>query len=159
MTSDLQPRYPVALYYDGACRLCAGEMRNLMTRNTEGKLRFTDCSPADFSAGPAPRAALMRQMHAQDADGTVFTGVAALRVAYDAVGLGAMSGLLGLPVIAPLAARAYPVLARHRYLLPRWLIAPVFEHVLQRAARRAARRATACTSGACDRTTGHRDAA
>ena len=89
MTSDLQPRYPVALYYDGACRLCAGEMRNLMTRNTEGKLRFTDCSPADFSAGPAPRAELMRQMHAQDADGTVFTGVAALRVAYDAVGLGA----------------------------------------------------------------------
>ena len=158
MHTDLRPAYPVTLYYDGSCQICAGEMHNLMARNTAAKLEFTDCSPADFSTGPAPRDALMTAMHAQDANGAVYTGVAALRVAYGAVGLPALSRLLGLPVIAPLAARAYPVLARNRYLLPRWLITPLFEHVLQRAARRAARRTTACTTGACDRHADHNNA-
>jgi predicted DCC family thiol-disulfide oxidoreductase YuxK len=144
------PAYPATLYYDGSCALCAGEMRNLMLRNGAGRLRFVDCSPADFDAGPAPRAALMAAMHAQDAAGRIYTGIEAFRVAYGAVGLPLVSGVLGLPVVAQLTARAYPVLARNRHRLPRWLIAPLFEHASRRAAERAARRSAACAGGACE---------
>lgn len=145
MHSRHTPVYPVTLYYDGSCRLCSGEIRNLMARNRAGRLAFVDCSPADFSGGPAPRAALMEAIHAVDAEGRVYTGIATFRVAYAAVGLPLVSGLLGLPGVSHAAARAYPVLVRHRHRLPAWLIEPFFA----RAARRAAARSAACREGAC----------
>jgi predicted DCC family thiol-disulfide oxidoreductase YuxK len=39
-------RYPLTIYYDASCRLCDGEMRNLMLRNTEGRMVFVDASAA-----------------------------------------------------------------------------------------------------------------
>ncbi len=137
--------YPVTLYYDGSCRLCSGEMRNLRARDTSGRLAFVDCSPEDFCGGPAPRAALRTTIHAVDAAGRVYTGIESFRVAHAAVGLPIVSALLGLPGISHAAARAYPLLARHRRRLPAWLVEPF----LDRAARRAARHAASCRDGAC----------
>lgn len=145
MHSRHTPVYPVTLYYDGSCRLCSGEMRNLRVRDTAGHLAFVDCSPEDFTGGPAPRAALMTTIHAVDAAGHVYTGFESFRVAHAAVGLPIVSALLGLPGISHAAARAYPVLARHRRRLPAWLVEPF----LERAARRAARHAASCRDGAC----------
>jgi predicted DCC family thiol-disulfide oxidoreductase YuxK len=137
--------YPVTLYYDGSCRLCSGEMRNLRAHDTAGRLAFVDCSPEGFTGGPAPRAALMTTLHAVDAAGRVYTGIESFRVAHAAIGLPTISALLGLPGLSQAAARAYPVLARHRHRLPAWLVEPF----LERAARRAARRAASCRDGAC----------
>lgn len=139
------PVYPVTLYYDGSCRLCSGEIRNLENRDTSGRLAFVDCSAEGFTGGPAPRAALMEAIHAVDAAGRVYTGVATFRVAYAAAGLPMVSTLLGLPGLSHAAARAYPVLVRHRHRLPSWLIEPF----LDRAARRAAVRSAGCRDGAC----------
>lgn len=145
--SPNSPAWPVTLYYDGSCRLCSAEIHNLMARDTAGRLRFVDCSPADFASGPAPRAALMQAIHAVDAQGHVYVGVDTFRVAYEAVGLGLVSGVLGLPLVKQIAERAYPVVVRNRYRLPAWLIGPLFE----RAARRAAQRSAACRDGVCER--------
>ncbi|MDI3381315.1 thiol-disulfide oxidoreductase DCC family protein [Xenophilus aerolatus] len=145
MNIHLTSAYPVTLYYDGSCRLCSGEIRNLMARDTAGRLAFVDCSPEGFVGGPAPRAALMDAIHAVDAAGRVYTGVETFRVAYAAVGLPVVSTLLGLPGLSHAAARAYPVLVRHRHRLPAWLIEPF----LDRAARRAAVRSANCRDGAC----------
>ena len=145
MHSSHAPIYPVALYYDGSCRLCSGEMRHLRARDTAGHLAFVDCSPEDFTGGPAPRAVLMTTIHAVDAAGRMYTGVESLRVAHAAVGLPIVSALLGLPGISHAAARAYRVLARHRRRLPAWLVEPF----LERAARRAARHTASCRDGAC----------
>ncbi|MDN4587264.1 DUF393 domain-containing protein [Xenophilus aerolatus] len=145
MHSRHMPVYPVTLYYDGSCRLCSGEMRNLRVRDTAGRLAFVDCSPEDFTGGPAPRAALMTTIHAVDAAGHVYTGIESFREAHAAVGLPIVSALLGLPGISHAAARAYPLLARHRRRLPAWLVEPF----LDRAARRAARHADSCRDGAC----------
>jgi predicted DCC family thiol-disulfide oxidoreductase YuxK len=139
------PAYPLTLYYDGSCRLCSGEIRHLQARDRAGRLAFVDCSPADFTGGPAPRAALMEAIHAVDAAGRVYVGVDTFRAAYAAAGLPLVSGLLGLPLVSQAARRAYPVLVRHRYRLPGWLIGPLFE----RAARRAARRSAGCREGIC----------
>ncbi|MBB2485810.1 DUF393 domain-containing protein [Mitsuaria sp. WAJ17] len=139
--------YPLTIYFDGSCQLCSAEIRNLRLRDTHGRLRFVDCSPADF-VSPVPgadRSALMNAIHGVGAQGQVLRAVAVFDAAYRAVGLPWVSRLLSLPMIRTLANRAYPWLVRNRYRVPRPLIAALFE----RAARRAAARA-ACRSGSCE---------
>ncbi|MBS0450214.1 MAG: DUF393 domain-containing protein [Proteobacteria bacterium] len=145
MTSIHHPAYPLTLYYDGSCRLCSAEIHNLKARDTTGRLALVDCSPEGFTDGPAPREALMNAIHAVDAAGRVYVGIDTFRAAYAAAGLPWVRTMLGLPLLSGMARRAYPVLVRHRYRLPGWLIGPLFE----RAARRAQRQSAACRDGAC----------
>jgi len=145
-----QALYPLTLYYDGSCQLCSAEIRNLALRNTLGRLRFVDCSPADFNS-PIPgtcRADLMQQMHALGAQGQVLRAVDVFMAAYRAVGLPGVGRLLAHPVVRPIADRAYPWIVRNRHRLPRWLIGGLFEHAARRAATRAASQAQ-CRDGAC----------
>ena len=133
--------YPVTVFFDATCALCAAEMGSLKARDAAGRLRLVDCSPDEFTGGPAPRHALMTAIHAVDAAGHLFVGVPALRICRVAVGLPSGSFLLDLPVIAPLADRAYAVLARNRRRLPRWLVTAL--------AGRAARHTPTCANGNC----------
>lgn len=141
--------YPVTLWYDGSCRLCSGEIRNLAIRDTRARLRFVDCSAEDFQGGPAPREQLMNAIHAVDARGRVFIGVDSFEVAYRAVGLEFIARLLTARWLRPWAVRAYPWVVRNRHRLPGWLIGPLFDRLARRAARRAAARASACRDDAC----------
>ena len=114
--------YPLTVYYDASCPLCVAEMGAMKARDADGRLDLVDCSPAGFSGGPAPRQALMTAMHAVDAEGRVRSGMAAIRACRKAVGLPSGGMLLDLPVVGALADRAYAMLARNRYRLPRWLV-------------------------------------
>ena len=133
--------YPLTVYFDATCVLCTAEMSAMKARDAAARLDLVDCSPAGFNAGPAPREALMAAIHAVDAAGQVFVGVPAIRACRDAVGLPSGSFLLDLPWIAPMADRAYAVLAHNRYRLPRWLVALV--------AGKAARSSRTCAVGNC----------
>ncbi|MDH6167985.1 putative DCC family thiol-disulfide oxidoreductase YuxK [Variovorax boronicumulans] len=115
--------YPLTVYYDATCPLCVAEMAAMRARDAADRLSLVDCSPLGFSGGPAPREALMTAMHTVDAAGRVLAGVAAIRACRAAVGLPAGGALLDLPLVGALADRAYAVLARNRYRLPRWLVA------------------------------------
>ena len=147
--------WPVRVYFDASCRLCAAEMHNLRVRDHAQRLRFVDCSTPGFAAGPAPTAQLMQAMHCQDARGQVFVGVDAFRVLYHAVGLDGVQHALANPLIGGLSRRLYPWVARHRQQLPAWLIAPVFERAARKAAHQAAaqaaQRSQACAQGRCER--------
>lgn len=143
------PLYPLTLYYDGSCPLCSAEILNLQLRNADGRLRFVDCSPADF-ASPIPgttRADLMRQMHGLGARGQVLRAVDVFQAAYRAVGLPGVSRLLAHPLLRPLADRAYPWVARGRHRLPRALVRGLFERAARRAAERAVR--ARCGTAGC----------
>ena len=133
--------YPFTVYFDASCALCTAEMSAMKARDAADRLNLVDCSPAGFDAGPAPREALMTAIHAVDAAGQVFVGVPAIRACRDAVGLPSGSFLLDLPLLAPLADRAYAVLARNRYRLPRWLVGLL--------AGKAARSSRTCAGGNC----------
>jgi predicted DCC family thiol-disulfide oxidoreductase YuxK len=133
--------YPLTVYFDATCILCTAEMRAMKVRDSAARLELVDCSPAGFDAGPAPREALMTAIHVVDSAGQVFVGVPAIRVCRDAVGLPSGSFLLDLPWVAPLADRAYGVLARNRYRLPGWLVALL--------AGKAARSSRTCAGGNC----------
>ncbi|MDA8444051.1 thiol-disulfide oxidoreductase DCC family protein [Paracidovorax valerianellae] len=134
--------YPLTLYFDSRCRLCAAEMGNLMVRNTDGLLRFADVWAPDFEGPPAgtTQEELLTLIHARQADGGLLRGVAVFRAAYEAVGLGWVTAATRWPVIGPLADKVYPVLARNRYRLPQWLVQGLFERASGAAARRAAAR-------------------
>lgn len=142
--------YPLTLYYDASCPMCNGEMQNLMLRNTDDLLRFVDASAPSFSAFPpgTDRAALMALMHAQRADGQVVHGIEALRLAYQAAGLGWVARVMDAPLIRPLGDWLYPIVARNRYRVPR-PISRLFETTLRRAAERRGG-ASPCRDGACD---------
>ncbi|WP_169717454.1 DCC1-like thiol-disulfide oxidoreductase family protein [Comamonas serinivorans] len=143
-------QWPVQVYYDASCRLCAAEMTNLRVRDLQQRLRFVDCSAPDFASGPVGRADLMQAMHCQDAGGRVFSGVDAFRVLYHAVGLDPVQRALAHPLLGGLSRRLYPWVARYRQRLPAWLIAPLFERAARRAALAAAQRSQTCSAGRCE---------
>ncbi|MFM9921471.1 DUF393 domain-containing protein [Variovorax sp. H27-G14] len=138
MNANTLPAYPLTIYFDASCAICSAEMSHMKARDTTGRLQLVDCSAAAFSSGPAPRDALMAAIHVSDAQGRVFVGVPAIRLCRTAVGLPSGGFLLDLPLVAPLAERAYALLARNRYRIPRWL-----------AARLAGRVAPSCDDGNC----------
>lgn len=144
--------YPLTIYYDASCPLCNGEMQNLMLRNTSGHLRFVDVSPAEFVSPLAdtPREDLMSLIHARRADGQLVRGVDVFQLAYRAVGLAWVVAPTNWPVLRQLARKAYPLLARNRYRIPRWLIHIMFEGPTRKAAQRAAQRAR-CNDQTCSR--------
>ena len=141
--------YPLTLYFDGRCPLCMAEMRNLMVRNTAGHLAFVDASAEGFEPPPGVSLeAMMQRLHAQAADGRWLQGVAVFAAMYEAVGLSWVARALNWRWARPLADACYPWVARHRYLIPRALVAPLFERALRRAAARSANR---CAEGSCER--------
>lgn len=142
--------YPLTIYYESACALCNAEMTNLQLRNTRKLLAFVDISAPGFSGLPegTTLAAMLEEIHGQQADGTVLRGVDVFRAAYAAAGMPAVSRVLNLPLVGTLADRAYPWVARNRHRFPRRLTAFVFETGIRRAAEQAARRAH-CGTDAC----------
>jgi stearoyl-CoA desaturase (delta-9 desaturase) len=141
--------HPLTLLYDRACSVCRLEMDRLHERDRGSKLRFVDISAAGFdpSAWGASQAELEALLHAVDAQGRIHRGVPALRLAYDAVGLGAIWAPTAWPLLRPAFNAAYAAFARHRYRISR-VVAPLIEHV---AAARMARRMRRCSGGTCGR--------
>ncbi|MDO5290765.1 MAG: DUF393 domain-containing protein [Pseudomonadota bacterium] len=123
MPADRPATYPLTLFYDASCPLCAAEMGALKQRDAQDLLRLVDCSAPGFDGAPAgcAPADLMRLLHAQTADGRVLVGVPAFEAAYAAVGQRTVVAALRLPGLRALAQWLYPHLARHRQRLPRAL--------------------------------------
>jgi predicted DCC family thiol-disulfide oxidoreductase YuxK len=148
--------YPITLFFDGECPVCSLEMDHLAERDALKRLVFVDIKQPGFDVAPYARSAgvepgqLLQGMdnliHAALPDGSLVKGVKVFRLAYGAVGLGALTAPTALPVIGPLAEAAYAVFARNRYAFSAAFM-PLIARV---AASRAARRAAACKEGACD---------
>lgn len=138
--------YPLTLLYDGNCPICKLEMDNLQARDAHGRLLLVDIAAAGFDIAPYARAHgvshadLMALIHAVRADARLVVGVEVFRLAYGAVGLGALTRPTGWPLLAPVFDRAYAIFARHRYAMSA-VIAPLIERV---AAARALKRSQAC---------------
>jgi predicted DCC family thiol-disulfide oxidoreductase YuxK len=97
-------RFPITVFYDASCPLCADEIHMLKSRDDSDKLVLVDCSTLE-----SPE--FMRRLHVRDADGLWLVGVDAFRAIYSAVGLKTL-GFLWL-LLRPI----YPWIARHRQML------------------------------------------
>ncbi len=144
--------YPLTLYFDGACPVCALEMEHLRARDAEGRLAFVDISAPGFDAASlgTTHAALDAALNGRLADGRVLQGVPVLRLAYEAVGLGALWRPTAWGPLRPLADAGYRVFARHRRAISA-AAAPLIDFIAERRARRGAQRLRACTDGTCQR--------
>ncbi|MBA5875647.1 MAG: DUF393 domain-containing protein [Nitrospira sp. CR1.2] len=111
--------YPLTVFYDGACPLCAREMALMKRLDRNHRLNLCGFSALGYEAestGLDP-ARLGAVLHAQWEDGTIMTGVEAFRAIWQAVGLGILVRLSRLPVIDPLLIRAYAWFAQNRLWL------------------------------------------
>jgi predicted DCC family thiol-disulfide oxidoreductase YuxK len=143
--------YPLTLFYDAACPVCALEMDHLRERNAAGRLLFVDINTPGFDAGRygTSYAAMDAQIHGLRADGELVHGVQVLRLAYEAVGLGWLWAPMRWAPLAPVADVAYRVFARHRQAISR-TAAPLINGLRRWRAWRMSRRMATCQGGACE---------
>ena len=142
--------YPLTLYYDAACPVCALEMDHLRERDAERRLRFVDISAPGFDAAAlgVRFADLDAAIHAQRPDGSWLSGVQVLRLAYEAVGLGWAWKPVGWAPLRPLAESGYRLFARHRHRISR-AAAPLIAGLRAWRAERTQARMRSCRDGAC----------
>ena len=118
------PTFPLTIFYDASCPLCASEMHALKARDSEERLRLVDCSAASFDDGGfaaegITRAAMLARIHARDAHGRWLQGVEVFVEAYRAAGFERVARTLAHPRVRPWFDRLYPWIARNRYTLSR----------------------------------------
>ncbi len=116
--------YPVRVFYDASCPMCASELHALKRRDREGRLELVDCSAPEFDASPdrdesVSRAALMARIHARDASGRWLVGLDAFAVVYQVAGLTALARIWSDPLWRPVLDPFYAWVARNRQLLSR----------------------------------------
>ena len=122
--TDRPVRFPLTIFYDASCPMCAGEMRVLKARDRGNRLALVDCSAPEFEEDELlgdglRRSDLMNLIHARDAHGRWFVGPDALALAYGAAGLETMAHFWGSSRLRPWLGRLYPWIARHRRILSR----------------------------------------
>ena len=113
-------QFPLIIYYDASCPMCATEMHTLKETDFTNKLILVDCSATNFSepaSCPATREAMMERIHAQDANGQWLKGVDVFAVAYEVTGFTKLSKIWGSKTLKPLLSRAYPWVADNRHWL------------------------------------------
>ena len=150
------PQYPITLYYDASCPLCAAEMSAIARADTEGRLRLVDCSAPGFADRDCERdgvavAALMWRLHARDAAGQWRIGVPAFALAYETIGVRGLAAFWTDERWAPALRRLYGWVADHRQGLSRLGVDRLFGHWVGWVSRRAQRRAVTCHDGVCAR--------
>ncbi len=119
------PAFPLRIFYDGSCPVCAAEIEGYGRKDREGRLVLVDISAPGFD--PAPYgirlADFMYQMHAIDAAGTVYRGVDALWAIWQAFPASTLHALLGtlvtFPPLVPALRLCYRGFARIRGYLPK----------------------------------------
>lgn len=115
--------YPLKVFYDGNCRVCAKEIDVYRAKADSGRLIFVDIADTDFNANDYGRTdkEFQAELHVCDAEGQFFTGVDAFRKIWEALSsplYPALAKLTGLPGINDAARSGYALFARYRHLLP-----------------------------------------
>ena len=134
-------RYPLTVFYDASCPMCASEMHALRDLDAAGRIELIDCSAPEFSddgfvAEGISRAALMARIHARDAHGRWLVGMDAFEAVYRAAGLEGAARMWANPRLRPLLDRLYPWIARHRQVLSRLGMNALVRRVIREAASR-----------------------
>lgn len=129
-----EPRFPLKVFYDGSCIVCATEIEHYLKKDHGEKLVAIDISRPDFDSAPYQIAIadFMLQLHAIDQDGQVFKGVDSFWAIWQAFPSSTVYGIMGRIIQLPGANR----LARIGY----WLFAHIRPYLPKR---------NPCKSGTC----------
>ena len=120
-----KPDFPIQIFYDGSCSVCAAEIGHYLRQEHGGKLIAVDISAPDFEPERFRISldAFMHEMHVIDRSGNVYRGVEAFWAIWQAFPAATLYGILGtivtLPVISPISRLLYKGFARLRPYLPK----------------------------------------
>jgi predicted DCC family thiol-disulfide oxidoreductase YuxK len=117
--------WPLTLYFDGDCPLCAREIQMLRRRASEERLQLVDISTAPFDAAELgfTHQTMQNLLHARFADGQWVTGLDATLWSWRAAGLEKWAAPLTWRPLRPLLELAYRLFCRLRPHLE-WLPHP-----------------------------------
>jgi predicted DCC family thiol-disulfide oxidoreductase YuxK len=115
----MQPEF--TLLYDSECPFCKLEVDWLRRRDRHGRLGAIDIAADGFDAAQFGLGIddVHARLHGVRADGTVVEGMAAIRAAWSAAGLGWVMAPTGWPVLRWFADLGYLLFARYRVPLGR----------------------------------------
>ena len=133
-------QYPLTVFYDASCPMCATEMHALKARDGEGRLELVDCSAPQFDEDQllgdgVRRRDLMALIHARDAHGRWFVGADVFELAYGAAGFEAMARFWANRRVRSWMRLLYPWIARNRQRLSRLGCHRLIRLLLARASR------------------------
>ena len=113
--------WPLTLYYDGDCPLCAREIGMLRRHATPQRLLLVDIAAADFDPMPLGVSlnAMQDRLHARWADGEWVLGLDASLWSWEAAGLGSWVAPLRWRPLRPLLEWGYRLFCRLRPHLAR----------------------------------------
>jgi predicted DCC family thiol-disulfide oxidoreductase YuxK len=161
---NLGMRYPITVYFDGACKLCRSEINNIAARDHAARLVLIDCNTPrfDYAALDLTQTAMLNEIHARNADGAWLRGVDVFIAMYQAVELGWVASVMAHPLVKPRAMAFYPWLVHNRYWLSQLGLHKIMEvfawrartkaqagQTLKHQAERAYANSAACKSGVC----------
>ena len=111
--------YPLTIFYDSKCPLCAAEMRQLKALDQARRLITVDIHEPGFSSAypHIDRQAADRILHAQFSNGELIFGLDVTHQAWRAVGRKPWLALLRMKGVRLIADIAYRIFARHRYTI------------------------------------------
>ncbi|WP_095096271.1 thiol-disulfide oxidoreductase DCC family protein [Pseudomonas sp. Irchel 3A5] len=118
-------KWPLTLYFDGECPLCAREIKILRARARPDRLCFVDISDDAFDTESVgfTLAQMESSLHARFDDGTWVTGLDATLWSWRAAGLGVWAAPLSWRLTRPLLDVGYRLFCRWRPHLA-WLPHP-----------------------------------
>ena len=131
--------YPLTVFYDASCPLCANEMHALKMRDCGNRIELVDCSSPAFSdagllAAGVTREMLMKRIHAHDAYGRWLVGADCFEALYRAVGAEHLASIWGSRRLRALLDRLYALVADHRQALSRLGLHVLVRAILSRGA-------------------------
>lgn len=115
------PAWPLTLYFDGDCPLCAREIGMLRRHATPQRLLLVDIAAADFDPMPLGVSlnAMQDRLHARWADGEWVLGLDASLWSWEAAGLRSWVAPLRWRPLRPLLEWGYRLFCRLRPHLAR----------------------------------------
>ena len=120
-----KPNFPIRMFYDGSCTVCAAEIEHYLGQDHGGRLLGMDISAPDFDPEPfgIPLAAFMYELYAIDSSDRIFRGVEAFWAIWQAFPAatvyGIMAAVITMPLVNPVARLLYKGFARIRRYLPK----------------------------------------
>ena len=112
---------PFTLLFDSECPFCKLEVEWLQRRDRNGLLRAVDIAAPGFDASAygLTKERVHARLHGVDESGALVEGMAAIRAAWRAAGVGWGMAWTGWPVLRQLSDLGYLVFARYRVPLGR----------------------------------------
>ena len=119
------PQFPLRVFYDGSCSVCASEIEHYLHLNHGGRLAAVDIAAQGFDPEPfgITRDTFMYELHVIDSGNRIYRGVDAFWAIWQAFPNAAryriVAGIITMPVINSLARLLYTIFARIRPYLPK----------------------------------------